>query len=189
MFINPTVAIEKGWIRGDITDKQVQPNAIDFTLDSLMQLSHLEPNYLHQKNEFPFVGESEKRMTPLQSCLTMNRGDGTKYWTLYKGTVYDGTSNLYVEVPEGVAAIVYSRSTLTRNGLFLMTGLYDSGYKGQIGFTLYPQMNSIQLEIGVRVGQIAFVHSESHGVYAGGWNHDEGTHYSTVSRRGAVTKT
>ena len=34
MYISPQVAIDNGWIKG-ITDpeKQIQPNAIDFTLD------------------------------------------------------------------------------------------------------------------------------------------------------------
>lgn len=166
MFIKPTVAIEKGWIKG-IKDpaKQVQPNAIDFTLDTLLGLSAMTP---------ALVSESGKTMRQTFDMISSVNGA----WHLAQGVVYDGTSEMYVEVPEGVAAILYTRSTLARNGVFLLSGLYDSGYKGHIGFTIYPVGGAIEIAPGTRVGQIAFVSAESAGMYAGGWNHAEGTHYT-----------
>jgi deoxycytidine triphosphate deaminase len=166
MFIKPTVAIENGWIKG-LKDpaKQVQPNAIDFTLDTLLALNPTSP---------AIVSEKGKTMRPPHPIPVSVQGT----WELLPGIVYDGTSEMYVEVPEGVAAILYTRSTLVRNGVFLLSGLYDSGYKGHIGFTVYPIGGSIEIAPGTRVGQIAFVSAESAGVYAGGWNHAEGTHYT-----------
>lgn len=165
MFIKPTVAIENGWIKG-IRDhaKQVQPNAIDFTLDTLFGLEAAAP---------ALVSEAYKTMRTTYTMPTTPRGG----WHLERGVVYDGTSEMYVEVPEGVAAILYTRSTLARNGVFLLSGLYDSGYKGHIGFTIYPIGGGLEIAPGTRVGQIAFVSAESAGMYAGGWNHAEGTHY------------
>lgn len=170
MYINPQVAISSGWIKGNITSKHIQPNAIDFTLDRLMKVSY--------EDRPAFVGEGSKKMSPLVEVHPWNKGDGTKYWTLINGEVYDGTSDFYVELPSGIAALLYTRSTLARNGVFIVSGLYDSGYKGQIGFTMYPLAHPLELEVGVRVGQIAFVSSESVGLYAGGWNHEQGTHYA-----------
>lgn len=164
MFINPTIGIQQGWITG-ITDasKQVQPNAIDFTLDNLKRLT----------TELARVSETTKQMRSLEDVPLLSN-----MWWLEHNRVYDGTSNMYVELPDGVAAILYTRSTLARNGVFVVSGLYDSGYKGHIGFTVYPIGGDIILEPGTRVGQIAFVSASSAKMYAGGWNHDSGTHYT-----------
>jgi deoxycytidine triphosphate deaminase len=166
MFINPNLAIEKGWIKG-IKDpaKQVQPNAIDFTLDRVMWIDRQSPARITEQ------GKSMRASGELHvSDLGM--------WNLTGESVFDGTSDVYVEVPEGVAAILYTRSTFARNGVFIMSGLYDSGYKGPIGFTIYTPGGDIQVAPGTRIGQIAFIHSESAGMYAGGYNHDKGTHYA-----------
>ena len=93
---------------------------------------------------------------------------------------YDGTSNIYLNLPENVAAQTIIRSTFNRNGIFLTSGLYDSGYKGHIGFALHNVAGYTKIEQGTRIGQIIFVRSESAGIYAGGYNHTEGTHYTKV---------
>lgn len=166
MFINPKIAIEKGWIQGITNpDKQVQPNAIDFTLDELRAVLHGNA----------VVSETNKQMRQLSDKMVP---DENGFWTLRFGQVYDGTSLPFVNVPEGVAAVLYTRSTLARNGVFLMSGLYDSGYQGHIGFTLYPIAGNISIQEGTRVGQIAFLSAESAKMYAGGYNHSAGTHYT-----------
>lgn len=171
MFINPRDAITNGWISlagcSDIEDWKshcfLSPNAVDFTLDTLKIL----------QAETARVSESGKKMRVLDDVHLFEEG-----WSLEYGRVYDGTSNMYVDLPEGIAAIIYTRSTLARNGVFLMSGLYDSGYRGHVGFTIYPIGGGIIIAPGTRVGQIAFVAAESATMYAGGWNHAEGTHYS-----------
>lgn len=165
MFINPKVAIEKGWVKG-IKDpaKQVQPNAIDFTLDKVFM----------QEQTSARISEGGKTMRPVQEWQVEDSG----FWTLSGQRVYDGTSDVYVEVPEGVAAILYTRSTFARNGVFIMSGLYDTGYKGNIGFTIYTLGGPIDIAPGTRIGQIAFVAAENAGVYAGGYNHDAGKHWT-----------
>jgi len=167
MFINPKIAIEKGWIKG-IKDpaKQVQPNAIDFTLDKVMALS---------TEVLPFISETSKIMRALDEITA---DPFLEEWMLEGGRVYDGTSDVYVEVPEGVAAILYTRSTFARNGVIIASGLYDSGFKGNVGFTIYTIGGPIIVRVGTRIGQIAFVGAESAGLYTGGYNHPEGTHYT-----------
>jgi deoxycytidine triphosphate deaminase len=164
MFINPKYAIEQGWIQGiQNPDKQVQPNAIDFTLDTLKLLSA----------DTARVSEDGKSMRPLVDVQLTPGGWGLEY-----GRVYDGTSEMYCDLPKGIAALLYTRSTLARNGVFLVSGLYDSGYQGHVGFTIYPIGGHIVIAKGTRVGQIAFVSADSAKLYAGGWNHQEGTHYT-----------
>lgn len=174
MFINPKIAIDQGWIQGiQNPDKQVQPNAIDFTLDTLMRVDS------DSRMRKARVSEEGKTMRGLHQVQPSDMYNGA--WNLDHGAVYDGTSVMYVDVPEGVAAILYTRSTLARNGVFLLSGLYDSGYKGHIGFTIYPVGGDIEIVPGTRVGQIAFVSADSAKLYAGGWNHAEGTHYTPTS--------
>lgn len=165
MFINPKVAIEKGWIKG-IKDpaKQVQPNAIDFTLDKVFW----------QDQRPARVSEVGKTMRDLIEMPVSDAG----FWTLAEQRVFDGTSDVYVDVPEGVAAILYTRSTFARNGVFIMSGLYDTGYKGNIGFTIYTPGGAIDIAPGTRIGQIAFIAAQNAGAYAGGYNHEAGQHWT-----------
>ena len=170
MIINPKVAIEKNWIKGiQNPDKQIQPNAIDFTLDEVREFI---PTF---KSSSPFgpayVGENNKRIRELEP---MQPTEG--YWYLEPQTVYDGMSDMYVQLPEGVAAILFTRSTFTRNGTFIMSGLYDSGFKGHIGFTIYNMAKEqFIVETGTRIGQIMFVSADSAGMYSGQYNHTQGT--------------
>jgi deoxycytidine triphosphate deaminase len=164
MIINPICAIEENWIR-EIKNpkKQVQPNAIDFTLDVVRKFI---PTFQSAR-----VGESSKKMRELE---LMQPTEGL--WYLEPQTVYDGMSDTYVEVPEGVAAILFTRSTFARNGTFIMSGLYDSGFKGHIGFTVYNMAKEqLIIEVGTRIGQIMFVTADSAGTYSGQYNHTQGT--------------
>lgn len=167
MFINPKIAIERGWVRGvKNPEKQIQPNALDFTLDSLKELDQLTT---------PVITETEKVMRPAWDVYP--NADGK--WVVERGVVYDGTSDMYVELPDGVAAVLYTRSTFARNGVFIMSGLYDTGYKGHVGFTVYSFGGSrVLVEPGTRIGQIAFIEASAAKAYAGGWNHEHGTHYT-----------
>lgn len=170
MFINPKTAIQEGWITGlfDL-DKQVQPNAIDFTADQAFEVSY---------QDF-YVSESYKQMRgsePLEPRLTYYEADNKPSWIIPGRGMLDFLSEVYVDLPEGVAAQLVIRSTLARNGLILTSGLYDSGFKGHIGFLLHNlHEHDAVIAQGVRVGQIIFVSSDSAGSYAGGYNHELGT--------------
>ncbi|MEM4258050.1 MAG: hypothetical protein QXL17_02720 [Candidatus Thermoplasmatota archaeon] len=171
MFINPKIAIEKGWIKGNIEQKNIQPNAIDFTLDKLYKVNDWAEFY---------ISESGKEMRNGTEALIISNpsnffvGD---FWKLEANSVYDGMSNMYVEIPDGVAAYLVVRSTLNRNGLFITSGLYDSGFRGHIGFVIHNRSGAAYIAPGTRVGQVIFVESENALRYAGGWNHNQGTHY------------
>lgn len=164
MFISPQVAIDGGWISGFVDPAtQIQPNAIDFTLDRLFTIDHSQPFH---------ISNDEKMMRGGKEVLP----DSNHNWTLTPDTVYDGMSSMYVNIPEGVAALLVIRSTLNRNGLFITSGLYDSMFTGHIGFALHNRSGPAIIERETRVGQIIFVESTSVGGYAGGYNHAPGTH-------------
>lgn len=164
MFISPQTAIDNGWITG-VTNNP-SPNAIDFTLDTV---------YTIDNDSTFFISNDEKKMRG-GSELKTTKSNNQNLWTLNANTVYDGMSSMYVNIPEGIAALLIVRSTLNRNGLFITSGLFDSLYEGHIGFALHNRSGPAVIEQGTRVGQIIFVESDNDGGYAGGYNHKLGTH-------------
>ncbi len=176
MFIDPRIVIEKGWVKGIVDEKkQVQPNALDFTLDEVHLISATSTFVISEAGK---VMRGNSKLEP----IPMRDGSGN-FWILDYG-IYDCLSNVYVELPEGVAAMLVIRSTFNRNGIFLTSGLYDSGYKGHIGFALHvqspqayggTQLGKTKIGTGTRVGQIIFVQADSSGLYAGQYDHLLGT--------------
>lgn len=171
MFINPTVAVEQGWITFpatmsfDAQQKCIQPNAIDFTLDHLNTIVATGP---------ALISETGKRM---REVSPLSPTDG--FWDLELG-LYDFMSDFYVHLPLGVAAVLVPRSTFVRNGFTIISGLWDSGFKGNIGGVLHNKIGLARIEHRVRVGQLIFVKSEAGSIYAGGYNTDPGVHWTSV---------
>lgn len=164
-LISPKYAIEQGWIKGiKNPKKQIQPNAIDFSIDNLYTIAE----------DKPFIISEEAK--------TMRGGDKVEpnegYFELDGHSVYDGLSEIFVELPEGVACKLIIRSTYNRNGIFITSGLYDSGYKGSIGFAIHNRSGKAFIAPGTRIGQIEFYRADKNGKYEGGWNHEEGTHWT-----------
>lgn len=183
MFTNPKDVINSGWISHPMCknlqhwsdNKFISPNAIDFTLDEVLFI---------KDNDTAFISNNKKivKMKQLLTVTPINEGNDIPYWQLQGGKVYDGTSNMYVEVPEGYVCFpMFTRSTFARNGTFIVSGLFDSGYKGHIGFTIYTMGGPIDIEMGTRIGQIGFVKSEYAHLYAGGYNHQQYTHYTDAT--------
>lgn len=169
MFINPKVAIEQGWVKfpewmsEGFQQKCIQPNALDFTVDAF---------YLIGEDTFK-ISETDKTMRA-QAKLETVEG---KY-LLTKGC-YDAMSDFYVSVPEGIAAYLITRSTFNRNGVFIQSGLYDSGFKGNCGFVVYNMGGVTEIAPHTRIGQLIFVKSEDSGImYAGGYNTEAGQHWT-----------
>lgn len=186
MFINPKHAIDQGWVKfptwmtAEEKYKCIQPNALDFTVDGLH--AYPLPTHPTQAHEF-IISETFKQMRPLQRLepWSVKNDSQDRFWTLQGSSYYDITSDFYVDLPVGVAAYVVTRSTFVRNGLFLMTGLWDSGFKGHLGAVLHNRGYDAYVAPGTRIGQIIFVKSETSDVmYAGGYNHAVGTHYTTT---------
>jgi deoxycytidine triphosphate deaminase len=175
MLINPNIAIYEGWVTGLVDpDKQVQPNAIDFTVDTIFSIEEDNAFVINENGKTMRGGGKMKAM----DCAGGHAEDG-QYWTIEPHTVVDFMSNMYVDLPEGIAVTLIIRSTFNRNGLFLTSGLYDSGFKGHIAGALHNRSGLAYIAPGTRLGQICFWKSDSAGVYAGGYNHEEGTHHST----------
>ena len=168
MFINPQIAINRGWITGIVNpEKQVQPNAIDFTIDKVFSIATANAFVISEHGK---VMRGGAPYAPVE-----DRASGLEFWNFKAGTMWDCLSDIYVNVPDGVACMLVARSTFTRNGLFLTSGLYDSGFAGHIGYVLHNRAGLAKVGVGTRVGQIIFVESQNASSYAGGYNHEAGT--------------
>ncbi len=175
MIINPKVAIEKGWIKGIHNEElQVQPNAVDFTIDRVFGINDLNPFIIC--NDPDNAGKELKQMRGTGSMEPVpDRRTNVLFYNLLPKTSYDILSDVYVSIPEGVAALTIIRSSFCRNGLFVTSGLYDSGFSGHVGCILHNMSGAAKIEQGVRIGQIILVEASTAKMYAGGWNHTIGT--------------
>jgi deoxycytidine triphosphate deaminase len=175
MFVSPKTAIESGWVKGwDSIDwnKYIQPNALDFSIDHLRIVTPTDPALVSETNK---IMRSTSKIVPTTSKLI-----DELTWKINHNVVYDGMSRFYVDIPDGVAAYLITRSTFARNGVFIQSGLYDAKFRGNIGFTVYPIGGSMEIVPGTRIGQLIFVKSDSEGGYAGQYNTENGQHWTAV---------
>lgn len=78
-----------------------------------------------------------------------------------------------VHVGEGEAGWVITRSTLGRNGLFIVSGLYDSGYSGSMAAVLHVTCGRALIKKGTRIGQYLNFDAESLSSYDGDYGLDK----------------
>ena len=143
-------------------DTQVQPNAIDLKVDKVFRL---EPK------EFK-ISEEEKTHRGSVEILPDEQG----YYNLIQGT-YEIIMEGIVSIGQDEAGWVITRSTLNRNGLFITSGLYDSGYEGVMAGALHVNGGPAKIKKGTRVGQFLMFKAESLSSYDGdygvGKDHDQ----------------
>lgn len=177
MFISPQVAIDSGWIRRssgkEISAEFIQPNAIDFTIDRVFSAHESTTSFFAADIVVDGELKTVKQFPTFEEVQTMqmpHKEHTVEVFALNSGS-HDFLSDFYVELPEGVAALIIVRSTFNRGGNFVTSGLYDSGFKGNIGAALHVNNTcGSYVGKGTRIGQIIFVASDSVGVYAGGYN-------------------
>jgi deoxycytidine triphosphate deaminase len=70
--------------------------------------------------------------------------------------------------------LVFIRSSLSRNGIFISSGVYDSGFKGIGGVTIYNFSDkTLNLLKGCRIAQMIVFKADSFKLYAGHYNESE----------------
>lgn len=73
-----------------------------------------------------------------------------------------------ISVPENAAAMLYVRSSLSRKGIFISSGVYDPGFSGASGCTIYNMGTEIlRLDAGDRIAQIVFFECDPASQYNG----------------------
>ena len=140
-----------------------QPNAIDLRLDKVFKIN---TNVFEISNEHKKHRGTQYELKP----------DPQGYFFLEPGS-YEVVMENIIRVGEGEAGWVITRSTFNRNGLFLTSGLYDSGYHGVMAGVLHVSVGPARIKKGTRIGQFLLFEAESLKLYDGdygvGKEHDK----------------
>lgn len=156
MLINPLTAITEEWIQflhERMEEGQLQPNGIDLRVREVFHINSLLP--------FELCVEETKHCP-----RTKLAHDSQLFFHLRKGNAYGIETYEYITMPKDVAALIYGRSSLNRNGLLARASLYDSGFQNYAGFTLYA-FNDAKIQLKSRVAQMVFMTADSAQLYKG----------------------
>lgn len=131
-----------------------QPNAVDLRLDKVFAIT---PSF------FEISNEHKKHRSTYPVAL-----DDEGYYVLYQGD-YEVVMENTINVGENEAGWVITRSTLNRNGIFLTSGLYDTGYNGVMAACMHVGIGTTRIKRGTRIGQYLSFDSESLSKYDGSY--------------------
>lgn len=158
----------KGKSKTELSNVQgvdIQPNAIDLRLGKIFRIKDSE-----------FIIDEEQKIHRGSEEVTLSE-DG--YFHLEPGS-YEVIMENIINVAEGEAGFVITRSTLNRNGVFITSGLYDSGYNGVMAGVMHVNCGLMKIKPGTRIGQYLCFEAESLHKYDGdyGLNKDHDKKYN-----------
>jgi len=149
MFIHPVNASTEVT---NIDDTMIQPNTVDLRVDKVYRIGagpmHIdEEEKIHRKSIEIFPDE-----------------DGN---FLLSPGCYEIQSNQQVEIAEGEIALVLGRSTFNRNGVLIISSIYDSGFKDYAGATVYNIGGETTVKPNTRFAHLIIAKAESLHKYDG----------------------
>ncbi len=60
-----------------------------------------------------------------------------------------------VEIPKGYVGLILGRSSRSKNGVIVLSGVIDAGYTGQLGVTFFnANSNAVKFNAGERIAQL-----------------------------------
>lgn len=147
----------------EVQEMDIQPNAIDLRLDKLFKFTSPGP--------FTLSADDAKHHRAIEEVEPQSGG----WFSLPAGT-YQIVMQNTVSIGPDEAGWVITRSSLNRNGIFITSGLYDSGYNGVMAGALHATCPFV-IQRGARVGQFLLFKAESlkqyDGSYGFGKSHDQ----------------
>ena len=145
----------------NVKEGDVQPNAVDLRLGKVFKIS---------QSTF-IIDEKDKKHRGSYEMLPDREG----YYNLPEGH-YEVVMDNMIVVGDKEAGWVITRSTLNRNGVFLTSGLYDSGYDGVMAGMMHVTCGPMRVQRGTRIGQYLSFNAEAlhkyDGSYGRGKQHD-----------------
>ncbi len=148
-----------------VTPEMVQPNAVDLKLLSVWSMHGC----------FTLDEDNKKHRHKIEV-----QPDDEGYFHLKEGQSYEISFDHDVRIGDDEAGFVIVRSTLNRNGCFITSGLYDSGYGkdalAPMAACLHINGGDARIKKGTRVAQFLVWKAESlnsyNGDYGKGGIHD-----------------
>jgi len=138
----------------NVQQKDIQPNAVDLRLDKIFKVA--DSDFVISEND-----KQHRGSIPVDSDK-----DG---WFYLEPGHYEVVMENTINVGRDEAGFVITRSTLNRNGLFLTSGLYDTGYNGIMAGMLHVTIGPARIKKGTRIGQYLNFEAESVKVYDGSY--------------------
>ena len=93
---------------------------------------------------------------------------------LFPGNAYNVEINESVDLPAEVYSTLTIRSSFSRQGIFQSSGIYDPGFHGTCGLTLYNLSDHpIEIKANERIAQMVFFEADAASTYDGHYNHNE----------------
>ena len=136
-----------------VQDGDSQPNAIDLRLGKVFAIN----NSLFELSEEGKRHRGTAEITPVLD-----------WYYLEEGT-YEVVMENLVTVGADEAGWVITRSTLNRNGVFITSGLYDSGYNGVMAGAMHVRGGPVRIQKGTRVAQFLLFKAEALTLYNGSY--------------------
>lgn len=157
-------------VLSSVQEGDSQANAVDLRVAKIFRV-----------NEFAMFEISNEHKVHRGSRELIPDSEG--YWYLEPGH-YEIVMENEIGVGVGEAGWVITRSTLNRNGLFITSGLYDSGYGfdaktneytgGMMAGMLHVTIGPARIKKGTRVGQYLNFEAECLSLYDGDYgNHKD----------------
>jgi len=160
----------------NLDDSCVQPNAVDLRLDTVQRIA--DSNFILQDDARFKLTRDMQNIEPVSWNSTNFFHKMGKYASLgsYKSMFeleqgsYQFETKHKVTIPEGMAGWLIARSTLNRNGIFITSGLYDSGFSNFIGGVMHVMTGHAKIERGARIAQFILADAETAHLYDGQYN-------------------
>ena len=170
MMIHIAGSVAESFLKPTPAEEQLQPNAVDLKLDKVFATN--KSFHIEGENS-PFV-LSEEDKTHREKTELQPDEDG--YFTFDQGESYEVTFEGTVTIGAAEAGFVITRSTLNRNGVFLTSGLYDSGYGQNGGGVMAGALHNLggptRIKKGTRIGQFLLWKAEALHKYNGSYGRD-----------------
>lgn len=146
----------------NVDPDSVQPNAVDLRVAKVYKFGSEERNRFSLTENLRVHADR----WPVDKMPLEGWGLPTLGWYLKPGFYIIEMSNR-IDVAPDEAGWVISRSSLVRNGIYLVSGLYDSGYSGSMTCGMHVTAVPFLLEDNARVGQYLSFKAESIKQYDG----------------------
>lgn len=135
----------------------IQPNATDLRLDKVLKI-------------YDSTFTLDEKIRVHRETVSLNP-DIEGYYNLWDG-VYSIVFQGFISMADDEAGFVIPRSTLVRNGVFITSGLYDSGYHGPMNACLHVHGGLFKVKPGTRLAQFLLFKAESLKRYDGNYGFD-----------------
>lgn len=149
MLINPKIAVEKKWIY-PVNDNQIHSNGIDLRLNRVILVGC---------GIFTLYKSGKKELTKYTELIAQDN-----FFFLRRLRVYYVEMIEKLNIPENVCALVIPKNILNRNGIILISDLFNPNFKNIINVSICPITN-FKVEKEARIGQVIFLESQDYNSY------------------------